>query len=107
MVWTLAQGALSHGTQGLAALHGRRVRAAQALSPNRFDGAEVPMGAAVDIARRREGFIGHPVRDGVVLAFPERPPAPGLTLDQAMRTGRLTTVFVNEITFRTRFLIDL
>jgi hypothetical protein len=106
MNWKPADLVFGGGTQAVVALYGRRIRLRLPITVLRFGGEGRPRGPELNLRAGQIGFVGHPFRDEIVLAFQKNNFAPPSTIIELMR-GEMETVAVNWATFRYVFDIDL
>lgn len=105
MNWKPAGLTFHGGTEEARALTGRRVRVRQRVSALRFLGVEDPFGPPIDLETGKIGFVGHPVRDMIILAFLDgNAPLPRDL--KALTRGTFLSVYVNWPTFRASFDLE-
>ncbi|WP_210526647.1 hypothetical protein [Rubellimicrobium arenae] len=105
MPWSSFDASRVRDAATLGGFLGWRVRARTTLHLNEFSGSEMALGAPLTIQAGRIGFLGHPVRDSVVVAFPDGAVQPGDRLE-TLRFGHFRSILVNMPTLRHQFDLE-
>jgi hypothetical protein len=109
MVWIAVDKVFRGGSDEVAKLRGRKVRALRRMDFNQTFTGEDLSGPPATVQAGEIGFVGYMsmrMPEMVILAFPTTFAA-GMTFDQLLRSrGAVRTVVVNWITFRINFEIE-
>ena len=104
--WRITSAVFNGGTEEIKRLIGKRVRTKRDLLDFPLHDPARPLPGKRTVPSGAIGFVANPYRDGVLLAFPDKPGAACMTLDALARQHAFYVVFVNQPTFKSQFEIE-